>query len=69
VKTAQYEELSDREFQVLKMIASGKEVSEIADELFISVKTVRTYRDRIMEKMNLKNDVELAHYAIKNNLV
>ncbi|MGE5316183.1 MAG: response regulator [Acidobacteriota bacterium] len=64
-----HEALSDREFQVLKMIASGKEVAEIADELFISVKTVRTYRDRIMEKMNLKNDVELTHYAIKNQLI
>jgi two-component system, NarL family, invasion response regulator UvrY len=69
LKAAQHEDLSDREFQVLKMIASGKEVSEIAEELFISVKTVRTYRDRIMEKMNLKNDVELAHYAIKHKLV
>ena len=68
LKAAEHEELSDREFQVLKMIASGKEVGEIAEELFISVKTVRTYRDRIMEKMNLKNDVELARYAIKNNL-
>jgi two-component system, NarL family, invasion response regulator UvrY len=69
LKAAQHEELSDREFQVLKMIASGKDVGEIAEELFISVKTVRTYRDRIMEKMNLKNDVELARYAIRNNLV
>jgi len=69
LKAAHHEELSDREFQVLKMIASGKEVAEIADELFISVKTVRTYRDRIMEKMNLKNDVELAHYAIRHKLV
>jgi two-component system, NarL family, invasion response regulator UvrY len=69
LKAAQHEDLSDREFQVLKMIASGKEVGEIAEELFISVKTVRTYRDRIMEKMNLKNDVELARYAISHNLV
>jgi len=69
LKAAHHEELSDREFQVLKMIASGKEVAEIAEELFISVKTVRTYRDRIMEKMNLKNDVELAHYAIRHKLV
>jgi len=69
LKAAHHEELSDREFQVLKMIASGKEVGEIAEELFISVKTVRTYRDRIMEKMNLKNDVELAHYAIRHKLV
>ncbi len=69
LKAAHHEELSDREFQVLTMIASGKDVGEIAEELFISVKTVRTYRDRIMEKMNLKNDVELAHYAIRHKLV
>lgn len=68
LKAAHHDELSDREFQVLKMIASGKDVGEIAEDLFISVKTVRTYRDRIMEKMNLKNDVELARYAIKHNL-
>lgn len=61
--------LSDREFQVLRMIASGREAKEIADDLFISVKTVRTYRDRIMEKLNLKNDVEIARFALKNNLL
>ena len=61
--------LSDREFQVLRLIASGKDVDEIAEELFISVKTVRTYRDRILEKMKLKNNVEIAHYALKNKLL
>lgn len=61
--------LSDREFQVLRMIASGKDVDEIADELFISVKTVRTYRDRILDKLKLKNDVEIARYAMKNKLL
>jgi len=61
--------LSDREFQVLRLIASGKDVDEIADELFISVKTVRTYRDRILEKLKLKNNVEIAHYALKNKLL
>ena len=61
--------LSDREFQVLRFIASGKDVDEIAEELFISVKTVRTYRDRILEKLKLKNNVEIAHYALKNKLL
>ena len=64
-----HESLSDREFQVFKHIASGMDVDEIAEELFISVKTVRTYRDRILEKLELKNNVEIAHYAIKNKLV
>lgn len=64
-----HESLSDREFQVLRFIASGKDVDEIAEELFISVKTVRTYRDRILEKLSLKNNVEIAHYAIKHKLV
>lgn len=64
-----HELLSDREFQVMRMIASGKNVDEIADELFISVKTVRTYRDRILEKLKLKNDVEIARYAINNKLM
>jgi DNA-binding NarL/FixJ family response regulator len=68
-QTAPHELLSNREFQVLRLIASGKEVHEIADELFISVKTVRTYRDRVLEKLNLKNEVELAHYAIQHGLV
>lgn len=68
-KETPQEQLSDREFQVLRMIASGKETSEIADELFISVKTVRTYRDRILEKLNLKNDVEITHFAMKHNLL
>lgn len=68
-KETPQEQLSDREFQVLRMIASGKETSEIADELFISVKTVRTYRERVLEKLNLKNDVEITHFAMKNNLL
>ncbi len=65
---ASHEALSDREFQVFRQLAAGREVQEIADELFISVKTVRTYRDRIHEKLNLKNDVELARYAMKHGL-
>jgi DNA-binding NarL/FixJ family response regulator len=65
---APHEKLSDREFQTLRLIVSGKDVEEIADEMFISVKTVRTYRDRILEKLNMKNNVELTHYAINHKL-
>lgn len=65
---APHEALSDREFQVFRLLASGKEVNEIAEQLFISVKTVRTYRDRIHEKLSVKNDVELARYAMKHGL-
>lgn len=64
-----HETLSDREFQVLCMIASGKVVSEIAEELSLSVKTVSTYRARILEKMEMKNNAEITYYAIKNGLV
>ncbi|MFQ6116263.1 MAG: response regulator [bacterium] len=61
--------LSDREFQVLCMIASGKTVKEIADELSLSVKTISTYRTRILEKMHMKNNAEITCYAIRNGLV
>ena len=61
--------LSDREYQVMLMIASGKSVKEIADELCLSVKTISTYRTRLMEKMNMKKNAELTLYAIQNNLV
>lgn len=61
--------LSDREFDVMKQIASGKKVSEIADALFLSVTTVSTYRARILLKMNLKNNAEITHYALENKLV
>lgn len=64
-----HENLTDREFQVLCMIASGKTVSEIGAELFLSVKTISTYRQRILEKMNMKNNSELTHYVIKNNIL
>ncbi len=64
-----HETLSDREYQVMCMIGSGKTVKEIADELFLSVKTISTYRTRILEKMNMKNNAELTHYAIKQGLV
>ena len=61
--------LSDREFQVLCLIASGKTSGDIADELFLSVKTVSTYRTRILEKLRLKNTAELITYAIQNQLI
>ena len=61
--------LSDREFQALRLIASGKTVSEIARELSLSVKTISTYRARILEKMGLKNNAELMRYAMQHRLV
>ncbi len=61
--------LSDREFQVLRLIASGKIVSEIAKELSLSVKTISTYRTRILEKMGLRNNAELMHYAMQHQLI
>jgi DNA-binding NarL/FixJ family response regulator len=61
--------LSDREFQVLRLIASGKIVSEIAKDLSLSVKTISTYRSRILEKMGLRNNAELMHYAMQHQLV
>lgn len=64
-----HQDLSEREFQVLCKIASGRTVSQIADELFISVKTVSTYRSRILEKMKMGSNAELTHYAVKNGLV
>jgi two-component system invasion response regulator UvrY len=64
-----HERLSDREFQVLCLIASGKTTSEIAAELFLSVKTIGTFRARILEKMGMKSNAELARYAIKNGLI
>ncbi len=64
-----HEKLSDREFQVMCLIASGKSASEIAEKLFLSVKTVSTYRARILIKMDMKHNAELTYYAIKNALV
>lgn len=64
-----YELLSDREFQVLRMIASGKTVKGIADELSLSVKTVSTYRARILEKTGMKTNAELIRYALQSHLV
>ncbi|BBO91561.1 response regulator transcription factor [Desulfosarcina ovata] len=64
-----HETLSDREYQVLCLIGTGKTVSRIADELALSVKTVSTYRTRILEKMRMENNAELIHYAVQNGLV
>lgn len=64
-----HDTLSEREFQIFCKLSSGKTVSEIANELFLSVKTISTYRARILEKMKMKNNAELTYYAIKNNLV
>ena len=64
-----HEKLSDREFQVLRMIATGRTLREIADELNISEKTVSTYRTRILEKMNMARNAELIRYAVQNKLV
>lgn len=66
---APHEILSDREFQVMRLIASGLSVSEIADKLALSVKTVSMYRTRLLEKMHLKHNADITHYAIKNQLV
>ncbi len=64
-----HQSLSNREFQVMRMLASGKSLKEIAEELFLSEKTVTTYRARILEKMRLRNNVELTIYAIENKLL
>jgi two-component system invasion response regulator UvrY len=64
-----HESLSDREYQVMCMIASGKTVKEIAKILSLSVKTISTHRSRILKKMNMENNAQLTHYAIKQNLV
>ena len=66
---APHEKLSDREFQTLKLIASGKRLSDIAEALALSPKTVSVYRARILEKMGMANNAELTHYAIKHGLV
>jgi len=63
-----HEFLSDREFQVLQLIASGKTLAEIAEILSLAVTTVSTYRARILEKLNLHSNAELIHYAITNKL-
>jgi two-component system, NarL family, invasion response regulator UvrY len=64
-----HESLSDREFDVMKLLANGKSVSEIAEMLSLSVTTVSTYRARVMVKMNLRSNSDLTKYAIENNLL
>jgi DNA-binding NarL/FixJ family response regulator len=64
-----HEALSDREFQVLRMLATGKTVQQIADELLLSAKTISTYRARILEKLNLKSNAEMIHYSIHHRLI
>ena len=64
-----HENLSNREYQILCMIALGKNPNEIASRLSISIKSVRTYRERIHLKLMVKNDVELTHYALKNKII
>ncbi len=65
----QPELLSEREYQVLKMLASGKTSTEIANILTLSVKTISTYRARILTKMKMRNNAELTYYAVQNGLV
>jgi DNA-binding NarL/FixJ family response regulator len=61
--------LSDREYQTLRLIATGNSLSEIAAKLSLSAKTVSVYRARLLDKLNLKNNADIAHYAVKNNIV
>jgi DNA-binding NarL/FixJ family response regulator len=64
-----HESLSNRELEVLRMLGSGKSVSEVAEELHLSVATVSTYRGRVLEKLNLRSTAQLMRYALKNDLV
>jgi DNA-binding NarL/FixJ family response regulator len=64
-----HELLSDREFDVFKLLAVGKSVSEIAEQLSLSVTTISTYRSRIMEKMDMRSNAELARYAIEHKII
>lgn len=66
---ASHESLSNREFEIFKLIASGKSVSEIADKLFLSSATISTHRARILAKMNLRTNAELTRYALVNKLI
>ncbi len=64
-----HERLSAREYEVMKMLAHGKRASQIASELFINVKTVSTYRKRILEKLNVKTNAELVRYCIEHHII
>ena len=68
-KKARHQNLSDREYQIMCFISLGKSAEEIAEELAISIHTVYSYRNRILEKMHLKSNVELTQYAIQNKLI
>jgi len=61
--------LSDREYEVMLRLAGGQTTKQIAEELFLSINTINTYRARILEKMKFKNIAELVRYALKNNLL
>lgn len=63
-----HEQLSDREFEVMRMIAGGHTIKEIAEELSLSVKTISTYKTRVLEKMNMKSNADLTSYVMNNNL-
>jgi two-component system, NarL family, invasion response regulator UvrY len=63
-----HETLSDREFEVFRMIAAGKTITQIAEALFLNARTISTYRSRILEKMQMKTNAELIHYAIKHKM-
>jgi two-component system invasion response regulator UvrY len=69
VRKAPHERLSDREFLILRLIASGKTVGQVAKELSLSISTVSTYRSRILTKMDMKNNAQLTHYALQKGLV
>ncbi|WP_137937118.1 response regulator transcription factor [Chitinivorax sp. B] len=69
VDQPQHTKLSEREFQVFSRLAAGKNVTEIADDLFLSVKTVSTYRSRVLEKMNFTTNADLTYYAVKHQLM
>ncbi len=64
-----HEVLSDREYRVMLMIASGKTVKEIGEEMFLSIKTISTYRVRALKKMGMKNNAAFTYYAVKHNLL
>jgi two-component system invasion response regulator UvrY len=69
VEKEPHETLSDREFQVMTLLAAGKSVTDVAEELSLSVKTVSTYRARILDKLNLKSTAEIIRYALEQGLV
>ena len=64
-----HDRLSDREFEVLRLVTAGRSMKEIAGDLTLSVKTVRTFRARLLEKLHLRNDVDLVHYALQHRLL